>query len=181
MGEAVIESGVKWAVGAESVDSVTLNVNGTEFVFSVGFNLGQVSPAETLIQTLRGRLGLTGSKQSCNEGACGCCTVIADGRAVLSCLMLTVEADGKNIRTIEGLENPLTGELDPLQQVFIDKYAFQCGFCTPGIIMTSRALLDKNPHPSDYEVTDALSGNFCRCISQYHVLEAVAEVTGKRV
>lgn len=155
---------------------IKLTVNGQEYEFSVGTRFGQILPSETLSKTLRDRLGLTGSKESCGEGACGCCTVIMDGDAVTSCMLLTVECDEKSITTIEGISDPKTGALDPLQQAFIDYYAFQCGYCTPGIIMTSKALLDKNPNPTKEEIADALSGNYCRCISQYHVLEAVAHV-----
>lgn len=155
---------------------IKLTVNGQEYEFSVGTRFGQILPSETLSKTLRDRLGLTGSKESCGEGACGCCTVIMDGDAVTSCMLLTVECDEKSITTIEGISDSKTGALDPLQQAFIDYYAFQCGYCTPGIIMTSKALLDKNPNPTKEEIADALSGNYCRCISQYHVLEAVAHV-----
>lgn len=160
------------------VSSISLCVNGTQYEFSIGVRFGQVPCSETLSQTLRNRLGLTGSKEACNEGACGCCTVIMDGKAVTSCMLLTVDCDGKEITTIEGLADPVTGELDPLQQAFLDKYAFQCGFCTPGIIMTSKALLMKNPNPTREEIGEALSGNFCRCISHYHVFDAV-EAVGK--
>ena len=125
---------------------VTLTVNGREYRFSIGDGFGQVPPSETLSQTLRKRLELTGSKESCSEGACGCCTVLMDGKGVTSCMVLTVECDGKNIVTIEGLEDPDKG-LDPLQQAFIDEYAFQCGYCTPGIIMAAKSLLLENPHP----------------------------------
>ena len=104
-----------------------------------------------------------------------------NGDAVASCITLTVECDGAEITTIEGLQDPVTNELDPIQQAFIDEYAFQCGYCTPGIIMTATALLDKNPNPSEEEVRDALSGNYCRCISQYHVFEAIASVAGRGV
>lgn len=161
------------------VDSITLYVNGTEYRFSVGTLFGQLPPSETLSETLRNRLGLTGSKQACGEGACGCCTVIVDGDAITSCITLTVDCDGRHITTIEGLRDPVTGALDPVQQAFLDKYAFQCGYCTPGIIMTTKALLDKNPCPDDDEIKEALSGNFCRCISQYHVFEAIGELVGK--
>ncbi|MCL2162940.1 MAG: (2Fe-2S)-binding protein [Oscillospiraceae bacterium] len=150
-----------------------------EYDFSVGTKFGQVPPNETLSRTLRNRLGLTGTKEACSEGACGCCTVIMDGDAAPSCMMLTVDCGGKKITTIEGLADPVTGELDPLQQAFIDRYAFQCGFCTPGILMTTRALLDKNPSPTREEIGDALSGNFCRCISQYHVFEAIGDIVKK--
>jgi carbon-monoxide dehydrogenase small subunit len=152
---------------------VTLTVNRKEYVFSVGDAFGQLPYNETLLHTLRNRLGLTGSKASCGEGACGCCTVILNGKPVTSCILLTVEYDGANITTIEGLQDPKTGELHPIQQAFIDVYAFQCGYCTPGIIMVTKALLDSNPKPSKSEIDEALSGNYCRCISQYHVFEAI--------
>ena len=158
------------------ITELTLTVNGDVFEFSVGTKFGQIPPEETLAETLRERLALTGTKIACDEGACGCCTVIMDGNAVLSCMMLTVDCDGKSITTIEGLEDPVTEELDPIQQAFIDRYAFQCGYCTPGIIMSTKALMDKNPTPSDEEVKEALSGNFCRCISQYHVFQAIGDV-----
>ncbi len=161
------------------IQEITLYVNGIQYEFSIGNKFGQIPPGETLSQTLRNRLGLTGSKEACGEGACGCCTVIMEGDAITSCMTLTVDCDGKHILTIEGLADPETGELSPLQQAFIDRYAFQCGFCTPGIIMTSKALLDKNPHPTEEEIKEALSGNFCRCISQYHVVQAVSDVAGK--
>jgi aerobic carbon-monoxide dehydrogenase small subunit len=160
---------------------VTLFVNGTRYTLSVGKMFGQLLPNETLADTLRTRFGLMGTKIACNDGACGCCTVIIDGDAVPSCSILTVDVDGKQITTIEGLADPSTGKLDPVQQAFIDHYAFQCGFCTPGIIMTTRALLNKNPHPTREEIQDALSGNFCRCISHYHVLEAVESTARKGV
>lgn len=158
------------------LSELELTVNGRNYEFTVGSKFGQIPPQETLAETLRERLGLTGTKISCGEGTCGCCTVIMDGNAVTSCMMLTVDCDGKSITTIEGLKDPVTGELDPIQQAFIDRYAFQCGYCTPGIIMTTKALLDKNPTPSKEEVEEALSGNYCRCISQYHVFQAVEDV-----
>ena len=157
-------------------DFIKLKINGREFEFSVGSRLGQVAPCEMLSTTLRERLNLTGSKESCGQGACGCCTVIMDGDPVTSCMLLTVECAGKEITTIEGLQDPVTGKLSAIQQAFIDYYAFQCGYCTPGIIMTSKALLDKNPTASYEEITEALSGNYCRCISQYHVIDAVKHV-----
>ena len=94
-------------------------------------------------------------------------------------MLLTVDLDGKHITTIEGLRDPVTGKLDPVQQAFIDHYAFQCGFCTPGIIMTTKALLDKDPHPTREKITEALVGNYCRCISHYHVIEAVGSLAGE--
>ncbi|MBC3798242.1 (2Fe-2S)-binding protein [Acetobacterium tundrae] len=158
---------------------IALTVNGKKYEFLSGSDsiVGIVPWNETLSDTLRQRLDLTGSKEACGEGACGCCTVLVDNRAVSSCMTLTSDCNGKEIITIEGLEDPVTGELDPLQQAFIDYYAFQCGFCTPGIIMAAKGLLIKNPHPTEEEVKDALSGNQCRCISQYHVIDAVMHVS----
>jgi carbon-monoxide dehydrogenase small subunit len=159
-----------------AVKSIQLNVNGQVYELDVGTRPGQVDPAHTLVYTLRETLGLTGTKAACGQGACGACTVLMDGKAVNSCQILTVECDGKTVTTIEGLRDPKSGALDPLQQAFIDHSAFQCGFCTPGIIMTSKALLNKNPHPTENEIKEALSGNFCRCVSHYHVVRAVLSV-----
>jgi carbon-monoxide dehydrogenase small subunit len=155
---------------------VSLTINGRTHELRIGGRPEEVEPFHTLSFTLRETLGLTGTKIACNHGACGACTVLMDGKAVLSCKVLTVECDGKNITTIEGLKNPETGELDPLQQAFVEHTAFQCGFCTPGMIMTSKALLNENPHPTEEEVKEALSGNFCRCVSHYHVVRAVMSV-----
>jgi len=159
--------------------TIKLTVNGQAYELDVGVKQGQIDPAHTLVETLRETLGLTGTKISCGEGACGACTVIMDGKAVNSCRVLTVECDGKTITTIEGLKDPKTGMLDPLQQAFIDYTAFQCGFCTPGMIMSSKALLIQNPHPTEDEVKEALSGNFCRCISHYHAIKAIMSVSEK--
>jgi len=160
-------------------EPITLTVNGVDHELTVGSRPGEVEPCHTLLHTLRETLGLTGTKVSCEDGACGACTVIMDGKAILSCKTLTVECDGKSITTIEGLRNTETNELDPLQQAFIDHGAFQCGFCTPGIIMTSKALLNENPSPTEEEVKEALSGNFCRCVSHYHVVRAVMSIADK--
>lgn len=164
---------------ATGTRSVGLTVNGQYHEFNVGSESHEISPTHTLSWTLRETLGLTGTKVSCDQGACGCCTVIMDGKAVLSCKVLTVECDGKVITTIEGLKDPKTGALDPLQQSFIDHNAFQCGYCTPGMIMTAKALLNENPHPTELEVKEALSGNFCRCISHYQVIKAVMAAAEK--
>jgi aerobic carbon-monoxide dehydrogenase small subunit len=161
------------------IKSIHLTVNGQEYELDVGAKPGQINPSHTLVFTLRETLGLTGTKISCGQGACGACTIIMDSKAVLSCRILTIECNGKSITTIEGLRDPKTGALDPLQQAFIDYTAFQCGFCTPGMLMTSKALLNDNPHPSEEEIKEALSGNFCRCVSHYHVLKAVRSVAGK--
>lgn len=159
--------------------TITFTVNGETCSFVLGDGSHELPPSHTLAQTLREKLGLTGTKVSCDHGACGCCTVLMDGKAVLSCMVLTVECEGKVITTIEGLENPVTGAIDPLQQSFIDHTAFQCGFCTPGIIMSAKALLNENPSPTVEDVKEALAGNFCRCISHYHVLDAVMAAVQK--
>jgi carbon-monoxide dehydrogenase small subunit len=152
-------------------------VNGQPHELMVGKD---VYPWHTLAHTLRETLDLTGTKIGCDHGACGACTVIMDGKSILSCLTLTVECDGKNITTVEGLANPKTGVLDPLQQAFVDHTAFQCGFCTPGIIMSVKALLNENSSPSEQDVKEVLAGHYCRCISHYHVLDAVMSAVEKR-
>jgi carbon-monoxide dehydrogenase small subunit len=152
---------------------INLTINGKVYELQVGSQPGQVETSHTLAHTLRETLGLTGTKVSCDNGACGCCTVLMDKKAVLSCMILTIECDGREITTIEGLGDQMTGKLDPIQQAFIDHTAFQCGFCTPGIIMSAKALLNENPSPTEEEVKEGLSGNFCRCISHYHVVKAV--------
>jgi aerobic carbon-monoxide dehydrogenase small subunit len=158
---------------------IRLVINGQAHQLEIGIGSDQVDPAHTLAHTLRETLGLTGTKVSCDHGACGGCTVLLDGRAVNSCMTLTVECDGQEVTTIEGLSDPATGRLDPLQQAFIDHTAFQCGFCTPGMIMSAKALLLENPCPTEEEVKEALSGNFCRCISHYEVVKAVMSLSGK--
>jgi aerobic carbon-monoxide dehydrogenase small subunit len=160
-------------VGAKGF--VTLVVNGEQHRLEIGEGPGRVAASDTLSFTLRETLGLTGTKLSCDGGACGGCTIIMNGKAVLSCMLLTIECGGSQITTIEGLRDPKTGELDPLQQSFIDHTAFQCGFCTPGMIMSAKALLNENPSPNEDEVKEALSGNFCRCISHYQVIDAVLD------
>jgi carbon-monoxide dehydrogenase small subunit len=164
----------------EGENIISFTINGRPYELNVGDRAYEVNPSDTLAHTLRETMDLTGTKIGCNHGACGACTVLVDGKPVLSCMTLTVECHGKSVTTIEGLEDPKTGELHPLQQAFIDNTAFQCGFCTPGIIMTAKALLDENPSPTEQEVKEALSGNYCRCISHYHVLKAVMEATKRR-
>ncbi|GAB6156440.1 glyceraldehyde dehydrogenase subunit gamma [Desulfosporosinus burensis] len=158
---------------------VSLTVNNQTHELEVGDRPDQVNVTHTLAHTLRETLDLTGTKISCNQGACGCCNVILAGKAVPSCTLLTVECVGKTITTIEGLSDKVTGAIDPLQQAFIDHTAFQCGFCTPGIIISAKALLNENPSPSKEEIQESLSGNFCRCISHYQVVEAVKDASGK--
>jgi carbon-monoxide dehydrogenase small subunit len=129
----------------------------------------------TLLRVIRDELRLTGTKEGCGEGDCGTCTVLVDEKAVNSCLILAVDADGKAITTIEGLAQGT--ELHPLQKAFVEKGAVQCGFCTPGMILSAKALLDENPHPSEEEIRSALSGNLCRCTGYVKVVEAIRSVS----
>ncbi len=130
-----------------------------------------VEPQETLLDVLRDKLNLTGAKKVCDRGECGGCTVLLDGNPIYSCMFLAIRADGANITTIEGLAQK--DKLHPLQQAFIDKDAYQCGFCTPGFIMTSKALLNKNPNPSLGEIKKGLSGNLCRCGNYAKIYQAI--------
>jgi len=133
-----------------------------------------VSPSQTLIEVLRNELGLTGTKQGCGIGECGTCTVLLDGQPVNSCLILALDVDGREVTTIEGLaKGP---ELHPLQKAFVEKGAIQCGFCTPGMILTGSALLKRNPRPTDREIREALAGNLCRCTGYQKIVEAVSSV-----
>jgi len=143
---------------------VTLDVNGERMEAAV-------PPNWTLLETLRYALGLTGTKQGCDKGDCGACTVIVDGEARLSCLTLAVQAQGHAIRTIEGLATP--AGLDPVQEAFDRAGALQCGFCQSGMMMSARALLDRSPEATDSEIAHALSGNLCRCTGYTKILEAV--------
>lgn len=125
----------------------------------------------TLLSMLREDFDLTGSKEGCGAGECGACTVIVDGEAVNACLVLAVEADGCDIKTVEGLSDGR--KLDPLQVAFIDTAALQCGYCTPGMIMTAKVLLEKNPNPSEEEIREGISGNLCRCTGYKKIIEAI--------
>jgi carbon-monoxide dehydrogenase small subunit len=150
---------------------ITLTVNG------VSHRLW-VKPNELLLNILRERLHLTGTKYGCGIGECGACTVLLDGKPALSCLVLAVSADGKEVITVEGLESP-GGELDPLQEAFIDHAAFQCGYCTPGILLMSKNLLQENPSPTEGDVRDHLKGNRCRCTGFASIVRAVMSCAGK--
>jgi xanthine dehydrogenase YagT iron-sulfur-binding subunit len=151
-----------------SKKQITLTINEKKYVLVV-------EPRETLLHVLRERLKLTGTKESCNAGECGACTVIMDGRTVYSCMVLAVEAEGSKITTIEGL---LDGEeLHPIQKAFVDNDAMQCGYCTPGQIMSAKALLNKNPNPIAEEVKRAMAGNLCRCVSYPHIINAVLDAS----
>lgn len=134
------------------------------------------APNRTLMEVLREDLGMMGVKNACGgEGECGACTVIMDGKAVNSCLILIGQADGHRIETVEGLSK--NGELHPLQTAFIEVGAVQCGFCTPGVLMSAKALLDRTPHPSEDEIREGLAGNLCRCTGYTKIIEAVRKVT----
>ena len=133
-----------------------------------------VEPNQTLVDLLRYQLGLTGTKKGCEMGDCGSCTVILDGKAVNSCLVLALQTDGRSIQTIEGLE---TGEgLHPVQEAFVEKGAIQCGFCSSGMILSAKNLLDQKSNPSETEIRSALSGNLCRCTGYQKIIEAVKSV-----
>ena len=146
---------------------IQLNVNGEEFEI-----LTEVH--KTLLEVLREDLGLTGTKRGCDLGSCGACTVLINGRPHLSCLTLAADAQGKKVMTIEGLSPD--GRLHPLQKSFVEKGAIQCGFCTPGMILTAKVFLDENPHPSEREVKKAISGNLCRCTGYVKIVEAILSV-----
>lgn len=137
-----------------------------------------IEPRTTLLQVLRENLGLTGTKQACDTGDCGACTVLIDGKPTVSCLTLAIEVRDKEILTIEGVGKD--GNLHPLQQAFIDYFAVQCGFCTPGMILSAKALLDKNPNPTEEEVREAISGNLCRCTGYVKIIEAIMAVAKNR-
>lgn len=159
--------------------AISLTVNGNLHKLTIGDQPHEIPPSYTLAQTLRETLGLTGTKVGCDQGACGSCTVIMDGKPVLSCMTLAIECHGCEITTIEGLADSITGKLHPVQDAFVKHTAFQCGFCTPGIIMASKSLLDHDPSPDPHHVKEALSGHYCRCISHYQVVEAVMDAADK--
>lgn len=138
----------------------------------------EVEPYRTLLDVLRNEAGLTGTKKGCDVGDCGACTIIANGKPVCACLMLGVEADGMQLTTIEGLQ-PAHDKLHPLQEAFIDHGAAQCGFCTPGMVMMAKALLDENPKPTEDEVRFGIAGNICRCTGYTKIVEAVLDVAKK--
>ena len=158
---------------------ITLRVNGQTYDITVGESGTDMPESETLVHTLRDRLQLTGTKIGCNQGACGACTVIMNGKAVTSCMIMTMDCDGADITTIEGLADSETGDLSGLQQAFVDNCGYQCGFCIPGIIMTAQALLEKNPNPTEAEVREALSGNYCRCGTHYTAVESIMDYIAK--
>jgi len=141
---------------------ITLNGEPTDLSFA---------PYKTLLEVLREDLGHTGTKHGCELGECGACAVLLDGKAVLSCLVLAVDCDGSDVTTVEGLA--ADGQLHPLQEAFADHGGSQCGYCTPGMLVTAKALLDQNPHPSRDQIREALSGNLCRCTGYLQIFDAV--------
>ena len=166
------------SIGKERT-TIALTVNGNSHQLEVGDRPFQIAPSHTLAHTLRETLNLTGTKVGCDQGACGSCTVIMDGTAILSCMTLTVECHGREITTIEGLADKRSGKLDPIQEAFVDHTAFQCGFCSPGMILASKSLLDRNPSADRNTVKAALSGHYCRCISHYQIVDAVTAAAKK--
>lgn len=149
---------------------ITLTVNGDVYEM-------EVAPRRTLLDVIRDDIGLTGTKKGCDTGDCGACTVLLDGKAVNSCLVLAVDADGREITTIEGLAR--NGRLDPIQQAFIEYGAVQCGYCTPGMIMAARALLNHNPNPTEDQVRSAIAGNLCRCTGYVKIVQAIMAAAEK--
>ena len=149
--------------------AIELNVNGDNYELLV-------APHHTLLVVLREKLGLMGTKRGCDLGACGACTVLIDGEAYLSCLMLAVDGVGKNIMTIEGLA--AGGDLHPLQSAFVEKGGVQCGFCTPGMILTAEAILKEEENPTEDEIKKKMSGNLCRCTGYKKIIEAIMSVAG---
>lgn len=148
---------------------IKLKVNGKNYTLEIEEDM-------RLLDLLREKLGLLGVKEGCSEGECGACTVIMDGRVVNSCLIMAFQAEGSNIVTIEGLEKE--GEIHPVQQAFIEVGAVQCGYCTPGMILSAKALLDKNPNPTEDEIREGISGNLCRCTGYNKIIQAVEKAKG---
>ena len=148
--------------------TISLIINGTEEQLQVPSNM-------TLLHALRDKLGFTGTKNGCEAGECGACTVLVDGEPMNSCLVLAVELNGREITTVEGLAE--NGKLTPLQQAFADLNAVQCGYCTPGMLMSATALLRRNPHPSETDIVEALIGNLCRCTGYQRIIDAVLQAS----
>jgi carbon-monoxide dehydrogenase small subunit len=150
--------------GSSGTEKIHILVNGRAYDVDI-------APHESLNRVLREKLGLTGTKMGCDTGGCGSCTVVVDGRAVYSCMMLALQAENKNVVTVEGLQGE--GQLHPIQQAFADNGGLQCGYCTPGFLMSAYALLLNNPEPTDSEIRDALVGNICRCTGYIKIIQSV--------
>jgi len=169
--QTTTQTATSTVVQAAPVLNVNLTVNGLPVALQVGLD---VQPWSTLSDTLRDELGLTGTKDSCSMGSCGRCTVLANDTPVLACSTLTMDVDGKSITTIEGLQDPATGKLHPLQQAFVNTSgSLQCGYCTPAMILTAKALLDKKPNATAADIVDALSGVVCRCGAYKYISDSV--------
>ena len=151
---------------------ISLRVNGLPYEF-------EVEPRRTLLELLREDLELIGTKEGCSSGECGTCTVLLDGKAIKSCITLAVQANGKEVTTIEGVENP-DGTLHPLQQAFIEHGAIQCGYCTPGMVLSAKALLDENPNPTEEEIQRGIAGNLCRCTGYLSIVRAIKAASESR-
>lgn len=156
--------------GSKCLIGVRFRLNGQEVSLEVG-------PGESVLHLLRERLGLKGAKEGCGMGECGACTIVVDGKAVNSCLMMAAQLDGKEVLTVEGLESPVG--LHPLQEAFLEHHAVQCGFCTPGMLMSAYALLARNPSPTRREILEALEGNLCRCTGYEQIIKAVEAAARK--
>lgn len=153
------------------MQDISFSLNGAEVVVGV-------RPHQRLLDVLRRTLGMTGTKEGCGEGECGACTVLVDGRVVNACLYPALEIEGRSVTTIEGLLGA-DHQLSPLQESLVARGAIQCGFCSPGVILSAHALLDRNPNPSDAEIRDALVGNLCRCTGYVQIVEAVQEAAAR--
>jgi carbon-monoxide dehydrogenase small subunit len=150
---------------------IQLNVNGLAYK-------KEVEPRRTLLELIREDLELTGTKEGCGLGECGTCTVLLDGKPIKSCITLAVQANGREVTTIEGMEGA-DGTLHPIQQAFIDHGAIQCGFCTPGMVLSAKALLEEKPKPTEMDVKQAIAGNLCRCTGYQKIVEAILAAAGK--
>jgi aerobic-type carbon monoxide dehydrogenase small subunit (CoxS/CutS family) len=158
----------EWRMGKMTTQILTMTLNGEEVTV-------EVKPSTLLVEVLRDQLELTGTKVACGEGECGACTVLLDGQPVNSCLVPALKAQGREVLTVEGLA-PL-GELHPLQKAFVEHGAVQCGYCTPGMLMSAKALLDHNPSPTEDEVRLSISGNLCRCTGYAKIVEAILDAS----
>ena len=150
--------------------SITLKINGEIYKL-------HVKPNALLLDVIRDEIGLTGTKRGCDTGECGACTILLEGKPVNSCLLLAIEADGKDILTVEGLAK--NGQLHPLQVAFVEEGAVQCGFCTPGVLLSAKALLDINPNPTEEEIKTAIAGNLCRCTGYTKIIKAISAAAKK--
>jgi carbon-monoxide dehydrogenase small subunit len=160
-----------WSISGYDVKKLGLQIRVNGVTYSL-----EVEPRKTLLELLREDLNLTGAKEGCGLGECGTCTVLLDGKPVKSCITLALQAGGREVTTIEGMERS-DGSLHPIQQAFIDYGAIQCGFCTPGMVLSAKALIDENPDPTELDVRQAIAGNLCRCTGYQKIVEAILSVS----